>query len=100
MSLTISETLSPENVLIQINERQTKKKIRLEWDSLPEGAKILLHYGNGAYIGVERVEEDGEYKINIVYSSRVTLTEKGETIFGAYSKETEKNIAKYENKLE
>lgn len=99
MSLTISETLNSENNFLEVNELQTKSKVKLSWDNLPEDSRIVLHYKNGTYIGVERVKEDGEDKINIIYTERVTLTEKGETIFGTDTKETEKSITIYENKI-
>lgn len=84
------------NELKPVEPFQAKKKVKVGWDTLPNGGRILVHYYNGIYIGVER---DDEGNIGIIYTSRITSTEKGETIFGSLSKNEERSLVKYENKI-
>lgn len=92
MSLTVSGTLDKNNPIIPIEERQTKGKLKMEWDSLPLGTRVILHFKNGIYIGVKR-EATG---IKIFYTGRIVSTDSGETFFGTDSRNMERSITKYE----
>lgn len=88
--------LTKDKTIQHITERQKGNTLKIKWDTLPDKSKILIHYGNGTYVGVER---DGN-KINIVYSSRVTISDTGESFFGTKTKTLERNTVIYESEIE
>jgi hypothetical protein len=99
MSLMLSKTLNKNNSRETITAEQKKKNLKLKWSTIPEGGRILLHYKNGTYIGIERGTGTNNGEIEIIYTGRITSSENGEVLFGSLPDKKERNITKYEYAL-
>lgn len=73
---------------------QSTGKIKLLWDNLPVGAKILLHYRNGCYVGVHRI---GSSAFEVTYTSKIITTNTGETTFENLSESKEESVVVFES---
>lgn len=81
---------------------QTTGKVKVQWNNLPVGAKVLLHYRNGVYVAVKRLTEPEKsernlaYDFEVSYVNKIVITDTGEATFEDLSDNGEINIVKYE----
>lgn len=76
----------------KIESRQTSRRVKLSWDDLPTGSKILIHFENGTYVGVY----NNNGVIETVYTSKIYSKNTGETVFGTVTENKEQSFIKEE----
>jgi hypothetical protein len=84
------------NEIKEVAYKQESKRIKIGWDSIPPGSKLLIHYKNGIYFGVENVNGS----VRVVFTNRIsTINTKEKNFKDMAIKEEETSKTKYEYKI-